>query len=362
MDTEQSIVLEVVGYELIGDNSGADNHIFTIQCWVLQNVFTIERSYANFCDFDARLHRKYPKSDIPHFPLAASLTPRILNTVIHPGNKKGSIRKAENSAEIVSQKKGSLSTYLMALLNVPEITLSNDLVTFLDVESDDGDDINQSSLSPIEYILRNEKPQTVKVIRKRAVTVAVSEGQYIAWRFFTKGKDIGFTVQIDSKDMLPYQRYNSHEETIEGLIEVPKSGEATIYWDNSYSKVRSKLLTFVFRVISASEYAEIASLCGDLTREKHDSELKRNAVRRALAARSEKLLATSDVRVSIIGGSDFSRNSIGCNDPLFEELTSEVDLLRNEKASLQQALSEAESTVSSLQAEIATMRDKVVTK
>lgn len=311
MDPDSNIVLEVAGYELVGDSIAASNHIFTIKCWIQQDVFSITRSFSNFCDFDARLRRKYPRSNIPECPLTSSLTPKLMNAVVHPSNKGRSIKKAESSSEIVRQKQGLLTAYLMGLLDVPEIISSNDLVNFLDVESDDGDEINQSNVSPLEYILRNETSSTVQVLRKRAIPVKLESGQYIAWRFFTKNKDIGFTIQMNGRDILPYQRYNSHEETIEGLIQVPLDGEGTIFWDNSYSKVRSKLLTYCYRVIDSDTYNEISNMCVDLSREKHDSEGKRNLVRRVLAARSESLLASSDIRMSIIGGYDFLRNSHG---------------------------------------------------
>jgi hypothetical protein len=310
MDPDSNIVLEVAGYELVGDCSAAANHLYTVKCWIQQDVFTVTRSFSNFCDLDSRLHRKYPRSNIPECPLTSSLTPKLINAVVHPSNKGGSIKKAESSSEIVRQKQGPLTTYLMGLLDVPEIISSNDLVNFLDVESEDGDEINQSSVSPLEYILRNEASSTVKVLRKRAIPVNLMSGQYIAWRFFTKNKDIGFTIQMDGRDILPYQRYNSHEEIIEGLIQVPLDGEGTIFWDNSYSKVRSKLLTYCYRVIDAATYNEISSMCMDLSRVRHESEGKRNLVRRVLSARSGNLLASSDIRMSMIGGFD-QHNSFG---------------------------------------------------
>ena len=43
-----------------------------VRVWIGQRMYAVQRSYASFCELDARLRRKYPRSTIPPIPLAGS--------------------------------------------------------------------------------------------------------------------------------------------------------------------------------------------------------------------------------------------------------------------------------------------------
>mmetsp|Transcript_15914 Transcript_15914/g.23971 ORF Transcript_15914/g.23971 Transcript_15914/m.23971 type:complete len:645 (-) Transcript_15914:76-2010(-) len=353
---DHSFGVEIISYEVNGDLNSSDSHVFGVQIWVCQDIYTIKRSYTNFCDFDSRLHRKYPKSNLPECPLAGSTTIKLLKSVVGKSvvgtNKRTFLKKGMDTSEVVSQKKVPLTKYLSDLLNIPEIVRSNELLNFLDIESSDGDEVTMANISTTEYLLRTENPTTVKVIRRCSVPFPVKAKQYITWRFFTKKKDIGFSIQIDDRVVLPYQRYNSHEEVVEGLMEVPLDGTATLLWDNAYSKVRSKLLTYVHRVVDSDLYLAASRSCRDISREKHESEVRRSALRKALFERSDVLLESTGLR-STISLTDFNAQSQMSGDTaLYEDLQGVIEQLRGEKESLQLALSFSEQTINELRGEL----------
>jgi hypothetical protein len=53
-------------------------------------------------------------------------------------------------------------------------------------------------------------------------------------------------------EILTYQRYSSHLNPVRGSMEVPGHGKLILIWDNKYSKMRSKQLTYVVKVRTKS--------------------------------------------------------------------------------------------------------------
>lgn len=305
--------LEVSNYELIGESSLSDNHIFIIKIWISQNVYEIKRSYTNFCDFDFNLRKMFPKSQILECPLQLlnNNTNKVLKSV--KTNRKNSLARIINSNEIVSNKRNALNRYLEDILEKPELLRSTELLNFLDIESSNGIDVPQETMSLLEYIIGNERETTITVLREYTVKLEVTATQYIAWRFYTKNKDIGFDISMTGLEggLLPYQRYKSHEQTVEDIIQIPLNGTLILHWDNSYSKVLSKQLTFVYRVLDADVYNSAAEICLSFTRNKHEFESKRNTLRRVLTSKSTSILANSGIRASMSASSILDYKSSG---------------------------------------------------
>lgn len=103
------------------------------------------------------------------------------------------------------------------------------------------------------------------------IPVIAYEGCVLVWSFQTTGGDIGFGMSFkadeisletdddDSKkapqsmvNLLPgedivlakVQRYHSHQQAVNGRIQVARSGTVTLTWDNSYSYFNSKNLHY----------------------------------------------------------------------------------------------------------------------
>jgi len=88
------------------------------------------------------------------------------------------------------------------------------------------------------------------------VPLVLERGCTLKWEFTTASKDIGFEVIHETDegrvvDMVKSSRCNSHEKTIGGSIQAPESGTYALIWDNSYSLLRSKDLTYKINVEAA---------------------------------------------------------------------------------------------------------------
>jgi hypothetical protein len=395
METDH-IEIEVSGYELIGtDSSSSENHIFEIKVWLSQNFYFIKRSYSNFCEFDFQLNKKYSKSNLPTCPLSSSISSSSSKTLLKQTtttHRKNSIIKSIGNNEIVSTKKNLLQKYLEELLDIPEILRSLEFLTFLDIESPNGFDIPQEKMELIEYLLGNNGKEThVTVMKEFNLRLGVNESQYVIWRFTTKNKDIGFDVLMETgvlslqtntvatTSLLPYQRYKSHETVVEDVLEIQSSGFILLHWDNTYSKMLSKQLSYTFRVVDAEVYQEATQVCLDFTRNKLECESKRNLLRRILTTKSNSILASAGIRASMSASSILDYKSSvrshsvpslppslpplshffsicgvccsgcgGSSQMLYDEMQNEIEQLKNEKTQLQMSLSAAELTISSM--------------
>jgi hypothetical protein len=313
MDAE-NVTLEVSQHELIGnDPTNSDHHLFEIKVWLIQTFYSVKRTYSNICEFDLKLRKRYPKSHLPECPLSTT-----------GANRRNSLTRVTStftvpSQENMSQKKPLLGKYFEDLLDIPEILRSVEMLTFLDIESINGLELaSHDSLSLIETLLSKSKEVTLTVGKEYNLRLEVSETQFLVWRFQTKKKDIGFDVQMETSagsggatggttgggtasttSLVPYQRYHSHEEAVADVLEIQSSGFVILHWDNSYSKMRSKQLSYVFRVVDAEVYQEATKVCLDSSRNKLECESKRNALRRIFSARASSILASSGIRSSL---------------------------------------------------------------
>jgi len=81
------------------------------------------------------------------------------------------------------------------------------------------------------------------------VPFIVESGCTLKWEFHTRDYDISFGLLYESEEgkqfeVVPLTRYNAHKERVTGAFQAPKSGTYLLYWDNSYSVLRAKDLTY----------------------------------------------------------------------------------------------------------------------
>ena len=90
----------------------------------------------------------------------------------------------------------------------------------------------------------------------------------IIWRFSTKSKDIGFSAEFEGSNVVAYQRYNSHESEITGHLIAPSDGKAVLIWDNTYSKMLNKQLSYIVKIIEGHDYESAQKVCSLKEKEK----------------------------------------------------------------------------------------------
>ena len=72
-----------------------------------------------------------------------------------------------------------------------------------------------------------------------------SAGSVLVWDFSTAHQDIAFSVTLTGiGTVVPCTRESSHEREVVGSFTTPHAGTAVLKWDNTYSRVQSKLLSF----------------------------------------------------------------------------------------------------------------------
>jgi len=88
-------------------------------------------------------------------------------------------------------------------------------------------------------------------------------GTYIGWEFTTEHHNIAFSVfyqettDAEKVYLRDLQKHDSHQEVIQDTIEVEKPGIYTFHWDNTFSILRSKQLTYFLLVtVPADEQTE----------------------------------------------------------------------------------------------------------
>lgn len=337
--------IEVSNYQVQGDQNDFDNHVFTITVWVAQDNYDIQRSYAMFCDLDSRLRRKYPKSNLPENPLSGSeigVGGRTKDANTFRMSVSVSFSKKLDTTEIISRKKGPLTTYLLDLFKIPEILRSSELINFFDCSSEDGDKIEEIKNSIVDFMLEDDKYEKKSVLKKLLLEYEVQKTNFIVWSFYTKNKDIGFSINLDQRRIVNYERHNSHIEKVTGIMEIPENGKAIVNWDNSYSRVTSKQLRYIIKIISSEDYSRYSTEYHETLNMLQVAETRRNTLRRIFFSKSSEILAENGLQQPNL-------DVLGHNDNMIQaELESEIKKLQNEKNSLQMALSSSESTLNEM--------------
>lgn len=287
--------VDVVDHEIDDELSSLDAHIFTLEIWLNQEPYQIRRSYKDICELDVRLNKQYPKTTLPPSPFSASTSfvPEGTSNKKRGGlvafNRRGSLQGMDPE-ELVSQKKPALLVYLKALLDIPEIVRSTSMLDFLDMASPNGEGYESPSINLLEMLLGDTPEKSVNIVKKHSVKFDVMAGEYLVWKFSTKKRDLGFSIDINDDNVLTYQRHNCQEKAIESVLKCPVTGSAALLWDNTYSKLRTKHLSFRCCVIPSEHYKESSKRCVDLSREQQVNTARRGGLQRELVQRARQLL------------------------------------------------------------------------
>jgi len=75
----------------------------------------------------------------------------------------------------------------------------------------------------------------------------------LKWEFHTRDYDIAFGVFYEADDkkqslVMPVAKYNSHHQKVTGSFKAPQSGTYILHWDNKYSMMRGKDLSYKLMV------------------------------------------------------------------------------------------------------------------
>ena len=294
--------IDVIEYTIDGEATSLEAHIFTLEIWLNQEPYRVRRSYKEICEFDIRLRKQYPKTTLPPCPFSVSFSASLQQGL---GEKKGGIRSSfvnlknnnrrsslNDMNPDISQKKPALLSYLKLLLFIPEIVRSSNMLDFLDMASINGESYEDMHINLMDMLLEGTPEKSVNIMKKHSAKFEVVAGQYIVWTFSTKKRDLGFSININDESVLTYQRYNCHEHAISNVLKCPVDGLATLQWDNTYSKLRTKHLMFRCKVLSSDFYKESSKKCVDLSREQQVNQSRRSALHRELVQKSHQLLSS----------------------------------------------------------------------
>ncbi|KAJ1435879.1 hypothetical protein B484DRAFT_445907 [Ochromonadaceae sp. CCMP2298] len=324
-----SLHCEVMDYSISGNSNFYNNHLFTLRVWARQQTYTVTRSYAAFCELDARLRRQYARSNLPELNLAgaqshafnratsrdkppvAAIAP--LSFLLGPAPlEKGigdqQLVKRVDTNELIQQKRGFLTSYLRDLLLIPEVLLSDALLFFLDTESADGELLPEeadatAADSEIDLILSAVQPVTKLVRVDRTLDVTLVPNSVVVWSFSTLAHDIGFSIMHEKREMVTYQRYRSHDTLIRGSFEAPSAERVSFIWDNSYSRWRTKTVSYKVQVVSKAEYERVVSSTVSLKKERAAHAKQRALLKSTLTALSIAILQTRSASFALMAGS-----------------------------------------------------------
>ena len=319
----KQVQVEVLDYSIEGDKDLLQNHEFTLEVKLSAksaNIFTIRRSYISFCNLDAKLRRIFPKSNLFPLPLPA---------VSGTGRKKSTTSPGTSYTTTAS-----LTEYVQRILAIPEVLKSTELWNFLDFEYTDGIPSPSAVASVADVVLADVETVSKTVTREYRVPLEAQASEYIAWNFGTKNKDIGFRVMLNGSDIVAYQRYNSHEVVARGIVEVPQGGVVELVWDNSYSKWRSKALSYACRVISKDAVESASSVAVSAIRQSVMYNKTRSSLKRCL------LLQAADTKE---GRSDSLLQGLSVDEIRFLKLEQQVEELSDQKSILEFDLHECNS-------------------
>lgn len=270
------VSVKIIEYYYVSDGNSYDQHYYVIRVDIDGMSFTIDRSYIDFVELHRLLIKKYPKTMLLKLPLAAyTEIERKLSGLkrkkssgnimsIDPiqttkksfiatrdsflsvrenfliGGSKDYLINPYKYEESISDKKDELDEYLQLLMIQSELITSEEFLLFLDEEYKSMHDTDpKEPLSIHDILLLNQTENKCVVNRTEDYYISLTPQQMLLWRFRTLAYDIGFSVEINGEQKVPYTRYSAHQAPICGSVEpVATNSVCLLKWDNSYSKCK----------------------------------------------------------------------------------------------------------------------------
>lgn len=230
---------------------------------------------------------------------AAAVKELVAQTPDKKALNKGLVKRVDGT-EVISQKLNMLTVYLQLLLKIPEIIMSTEILDFFDINTVDGnyiEELAEADLSCIDIML-SDQPKVNKTVGTRFVLPVsdLDETDLVLWSFTSRRKDIGFSVEFNGNVVAPYQRVESHKEVIQSSFEVPAgtiSGDANLIWDNTYSRLVSKYITYCVKVVKKSDYVQAMELAREAQKQRAESSQQREYLRTVLAQLAKAVLGAA---------------------------------------------------------------------
>lgn len=250
--TRKMLTTSVGNCTTLHDGKSLADYIFDINLRVEDIDVVTQRSYLDFCDFDAHIVALLQDPTFKPCPLDCLNEIRKART--KQNNPFGAIRRATlggldiaeavqytpyfceerqsyfitqfEISEDIQSKSTELTEWLKYLLADPRVVdfpvtikFFNPNETSFRKHSSDAD----SEVTEYDYLVPTKTLKSKQIVAKFSITLEVQLGQILVWRFRSKNCDVAFAIEINGDAVLPLRRYASCKEEILGVMQVPSS-------------------------------------------------------------------------------------------------------------------------------------------
>jgi hypothetical protein len=212
----------------------------------------------------------------------------------------------------------------------------------------------------INTLLQDDEVTTRTVWKDFKLPFEVAEDTVLLWSFSTVNHNIGFSVCYNDVEVVAYQRYNAHERSVRGCLEVPVAGHVTLIWDNTFSKWRSKTLNFQFKAVTAERYEDARQRASELKSRKIAYYKQRIVLKKAMAKLSAELLVTLNPSKSIIGIGRMTMSSSLPQDFINEIDSAALRYHTEDQMDVKAMLKEIEVLQQAIQARSSSIGDQII--
>lgn len=110
------------------------------------------------------------------------------------------------------------------------------------------------------------KEVLIEPCSSHTVSIELSKGEGLSWKFSTEKCDISFGVRFlkenngeEWDEVVPLKRTKAHEREQTGAFQAPGAGTVVFKWDNSYSVIRAKKLRFAISPATSGDKSDADS-------------------------------------------------------------------------------------------------------
>ena len=260
-DSETPIAVRIRGFE-IRDNAARYKIYVTLRdsTGETREVTGAQQRWSKILSFETSLKKLYSSKNGYSFSLPVVNRPKRF------------LMKSKFDVTHLEQRAKSLDEWLKALLDVVELRESDELISFLSTEIKDDKKGNGGAGGDTEEY--NDAARTVladqpfvdaqvKASQTEEISIHVSsEDVTVVYEFISSPKDIGLTVNFradagtaTTREINSFQRHDSHLAPVLQYYKCPCPGTLTLIFDNKYSRMRSKKVSYRF-TLTATEALE----------------------------------------------------------------------------------------------------------
>jgi len=255
MDTDQITSVRVRGFE-IRDEAARYRIYVTIKQLNgdTHEVAGAQQRWSKIITFSQSLTKQFGKDIVP-----------VLS------RPKRFLMKSKFDITHLEERAKSFDTFLKGLLAVVELRNTEEVTNFLSVEVADtkkGKNRSNSVTEPnsaARTVLADQTFEDIKVGAKETEEKSIhvsSQDVTIVYEFTTAVKDIGLIVTFrpdagnaSTQEVVPFERHKSHQTPVLQYYKCPCPGTLTLIFDNSYSRMRAKKVSYRFVLTSTQALA-----------------------------------------------------------------------------------------------------------